>query len=444
MLVANAFACLAPTQITLHVMTDVDCAVVAKNGTAIYSGDPNVEPVVTSTSACTVQPALNDIGTLVLAPSGSRDDRITVAVVMAVEGEGRSEDCAGRGYQGCVLAKRRVRYVPHEPLQMPVEMSLQCKGVVCDPDETCFRGACIDAEFAPSGGCVGPECTAPPMTTANPANDAGLDAPLADGAADAAVTVTQLWAGDALGLAVSGSLLYWTIEGEAAPNRASINAPLGPLSPEVVPAFPSAPYRGIAADSRYVVAARAGPGGGCAFRGYADGAAGDPILCQSPFPGFGVAILDDLLYVTRNQGGAQAEVRFVADGGWTRTLPFGGEHIEADIAGAYWVSGGRLRRDQDGAVDDLGPLPSGASTRGIALRSRRGSLSYVVSSTDGRIDLLLRASVSTPAVLLPAQAPFTAIEDLAHDPVRDTLFVSGAVGANRGIFAVEGYQSRIP
>ena len=65
------------------------------------------------------------------------------------------------GYAGCIVARRALRYSPHESLDVAIELSADCVGQACDPDHTCLTGGCanvsdgapVDVTNAPSVQC---------------------------------------------------------------------------------------------------------------------------------------------------------------------------------------------------------------------------------------------------------------------------------------------------
>jgi hypothetical protein len=160
-LVATSPSCRAPTQIEVRVETDVDCA--EARGVAITIGAPgSFETMAPST--VTTDCRGGTIGTIVAVPGGARDAEVGVKIVL---GRGVDADaCAPPAYappgaggdRGCVVARRRLRYLPHTPLVLPIALRRACTGVECDEGSTCFEGACRPADVDPSrcldpGGC---------------------------------------------------------------------------------------------------------------------------------------------------------------------------------------------------------------------------------------------------------------------------------------------------
>jgi hypothetical protein len=144
---AGAVSCLSPTQITLHVTTNAPCKDATQwKGVSIYTGSPTdvetKEPTLTTT-ACG---AGGLIGTLVLVPTGSDSDEIGIRVVAGLSRN--PEDCAANLYDGCIVARRTLRYSPHNSLDVYVALTDDCVGVSCDTTHTCVDGTCVDSSSA--------------------------------------------------------------------------------------------------------------------------------------------------------------------------------------------------------------------------------------------------------------------------------------------------------
>src|SRR5688572_14404511 len=159
--------CRDPTQITLEVSTDAACPDVGNTTITVGRlGEVEDKPATTSTDRCRDD---GRVGTLVVVPSGDKDEEVTIRLVTGIKKT--AEQCVLDGYKGgCIVARRAVRFVPHTPLLVPVEMSIDCLDIPCETTETCFKGSCIPANTScnDTGTCVPP----------NPdggAVDAGID-----------------------------------------------------------------------------------------------------------------------------------------------------------------------------------------------------------------------------------------------------------------------------
>lgn len=147
-------SCLGATQIDLHVTTNAKCTDKSQwKGVSIYVGSPaDVEskaPALTTT-ACAGN---GQVGSLVLVPTGSDSDEVGIRVVAGVARD--PEECAANLYAGCIVARRSLRYSPHQSLDLYVALTDDCVGISCDSTHTCVGGTCVDSQSAsagPSGG----------------------------------------------------------------------------------------------------------------------------------------------------------------------------------------------------------------------------------------------------------------------------------------------------
>jgi len=155
----SLLACKNPTEILLDVRTDVACGAGASwKGVAIYVGQPGddletKQPTLVTRSC---DPSSGEIGTLVITPSGGKDDLVGIKVVAGITRN--PEDCAAAHYDGCIVERRSVRYSPSSTLNVVVDLPKVCTGVGCEGGRTCVAGACIDAFTAsepPSPGADG-------------------------------------------------------------------------------------------------------------------------------------------------------------------------------------------------------------------------------------------------------------------------------------------------
>ena len=150
-LLALPISCLAPTEITLSITTDAKCADL--QGVAIALG-PTSE--IDTTAALTVTPQCGPdgtIGTLALVPR-SIDDVVGIRVVAGFKKP--ADACVAPFGDGCIVARRSLRYVPHTPLFLPIELSVSCSGVPCDTTSTCVAGQCVPANIPDPTTCATP------------------------------------------------------------------------------------------------------------------------------------------------------------------------------------------------------------------------------------------------------------------------------------------------
>ncbi|NUP04662.1 MAG: hypothetical protein HOW73_01220 [Polyangiaceae bacterium] len=190
--VVGFLSCREPTQITVRVTTDADCPegaqrprvndiviVTARKIELGTKGNPQPVPVANAvTKQCAAEDGTNTIGTLVLLPDGGDDQSVEVMVVAGVQRDETDDgehsmsasQCADLAFTGdsvegqpCIVARRRLTFIDHESLVMPVELDRRCIGEDCGSDLTCFEGNCVspdvvcspdDPECDPPEGCV--------------------------------------------------------------------------------------------------------------------------------------------------------------------------------------------------------------------------------------------------------------------------------------------------
>ena len=139
-------ACRSSTEIVLKISTNLRCTDQSQwHGVAVYTGEPGAPlekkwPTLV-TPECDGQ---GNVGSLVIAPSSDDDDLIGVRVVAGLTRQ--PEDCEEAGYEGCIVARRALRYSPHRSLELKVQLTSDCVDLGCDPDHTCLTGGCVGSE----------------------------------------------------------------------------------------------------------------------------------------------------------------------------------------------------------------------------------------------------------------------------------------------------------
>jgi outer membrane protein assembly factor BamB len=168
---SSGAACHTATEVTLTLTTDVKCTDL--RGVTVTVGQLHEIETKAPEAGATFCDADGHVGTLVLVPSGARNDAFAVKVVAGLGKDPSS--CVAPSYGiGCIVARRAVRFIPHEPLDLPVSLHAACEGVPCGETETCAGGSCVAADDArASADCIdqGAGCAAAP---ASPADTAGL------------------------------------------------------------------------------------------------------------------------------------------------------------------------------------------------------------------------------------------------------------------------------
>jgi hypothetical protein len=174
-------ACRGATEISLDVRTNIACtSSAAWKGVAISVGQPGVDvesraPVLTTT-ACS---ASGEVGSLVIVPTGANDAEVGIRVVAGITRN--PEDCAANGYDGCIVSRRTLTYLPHQTQNVVVDLTSDCIGSACDVNHTCVNGSCTDtvtatAPVAADGGVysAGPTVRCGDDGTRCPVNDLNL------------------------------------------------------------------------------------------------------------------------------------------------------------------------------------------------------------------------------------------------------------------------------
>jgi hypothetical protein len=195
MCVLALVACRPATELEIVLTTDAPCE--SLRGTTVTVGalgEIETRAPTTASGSCA---AGGDLGTLVVVPSGGKNDEVSFKVIAGVGRDPQS--CVPPYGPGCIVARRAIRYVPHTKLRIAVPLRDACNGVACAEDETCVAGACAPATIGDPNACAGasgcdesslgpgvpvdagaPDVVTPPPPDAGPPS---YDNPLAAGAA---------------------------------------------------------------------------------------------------------------------------------------------------------------------------------------------------------------------------------------------------------------------
>lgn len=135
--IAPIVSCLKPTQITVRVETDIPCG---------PGGEGELADVLVGAGGSTVgELALKGacagglVGTATVVP-GKNNDAVDITVVGAIGATKCTIDSLNEG--GCIVAKRRLSFIDHIPLEITVRLDAACAGLDCG-DGTCSEGKCI-------------------------------------------------------------------------------------------------------------------------------------------------------------------------------------------------------------------------------------------------------------------------------------------------------------
>jgi hypothetical protein len=151
-------SCLGATQVELHVATNARCRDTSQwKGVSIAVGSPTDVETKAPTLTTTACDGNGQVGSLVVVPTGSDSDEIGIRVVAGIARN--PEDCAANRYEGCIVARRSIRFSPHKTLDVYVTLTNDCVGISCDATHTCVNGDCVDTQLAgspePGGGTAG-------------------------------------------------------------------------------------------------------------------------------------------------------------------------------------------------------------------------------------------------------------------------------------------------
>jgi len=150
-------ACLSATEIRLHISTNIACTEAMNwKGVAVYAGAPgSVEHKEASftTKSCD---ANGQVGSVVIVPSGEKDAELGLRVVAGITRN--PEECAAHNYDGCIVARRSVRFSRHATLDLNFDLTSDCVGKGCDATHTCVDKICTDARSS----------SPPPVDTGEP------------------------------------------------------------------------------------------------------------------------------------------------------------------------------------------------------------------------------------------------------------------------------------
>ena len=156
-------SCRGATEILLDLHTNIPCTGGAPwKGIAVYTGHPGIDvetraPTTTSTTC----DSKGEIGTLAVVPNDTTDAEIGVRIVAGITRA--PEDCAAHGYDGCVVARRTLSFLPHETLTLTIDLVSECTGLACDALHSCTNGSCADSRVTPTEQMpdAGPSITGP-------------------------------------------------------------------------------------------------------------------------------------------------------------------------------------------------------------------------------------------------------------------------------------------
>ena len=149
--VAGSAGCRTATQIIVDVESD-ECARIQSTDVTVASDETALatKTISDASRAGCVSPP--QIGRIVLVPDGADDKEVVMRIVSGLD---KPASTCREGDEGCIVARRRARFVPNEIVRVSVVMSLTCQRVVCTAGETCdpLTGKCV---AIPSAGTPPP------------------------------------------------------------------------------------------------------------------------------------------------------------------------------------------------------------------------------------------------------------------------------------------------
>lgn len=152
-------------------------------GVTFTVGAPNTIEQSEPTAATRNYEAGGFVGTLVVVPESGNDAALSVRLVAGVRQE--TSSCRAPAYDGCIVARRSLRYRPHVRLVLPIMMTADCTNVPCDGVTTCLHGVCVDAAVDPDSCSDGTPCLLAGERNPQLLPDASSrDAPSTDGPKD--------------------------------------------------------------------------------------------------------------------------------------------------------------------------------------------------------------------------------------------------------------------
>ncbi|HEY1956987.1 MAG TPA: hypothetical protein VGH28_15315 [Polyangiaceae bacterium] len=155
----DAPACMAPTEISFVITTDLPCSAIVSTAVSVGALGPALDAKAPDSVSTVCQNG--SLGTLVVTPTGSRDEELAARIVTGTNGTS-AETCIQNGFAGnCIVARRSLHFIPHTPTVVNVQMQAACVNDDCDPLSTCDKGSCVSPDADCDGGPCG-DAQAPP------------------------------------------------------------------------------------------------------------------------------------------------------------------------------------------------------------------------------------------------------------------------------------------
>jgi hypothetical protein len=177
--VALVVDCRDPTEITIVVHPHELCAPGKPELRVSFTSGAPGQGETAAPNAVAVGCPADGSYSLVYVPQTAKDASIDVKV-LAARGKDPSACDVAKHDSDCIWQRRRVSFVPHEPLTVTIDLASACLGIPCSEDTTCnpSNGECI-AKDAPVPSCAGDTCA--PIGDAGNASDAPSAADTGEG-----------------------------------------------------------------------------------------------------------------------------------------------------------------------------------------------------------------------------------------------------------------------
>lgn len=148
-------SCLDPTEIEMRVTQREACGSISD---ALFLVDGVVQSMAPA-SGCQPRATGGTRGSVVLLPGAEKAPLLSV---IARPGAAADPYACVTGDPGdCIVARRKLNFVTHRSLHVPVALTLACAGIECQPGTTCEQGVCVDENAFDPTACTSPSGCAP-------------------------------------------------------------------------------------------------------------------------------------------------------------------------------------------------------------------------------------------------------------------------------------------
>jgi len=157
----SAVSCASATTITLDIRTRPELCSdgplrLSETGIAVtveLKVDKPVRSPLTSYQKACANSTTGSIGTLVITPSGAKNEQVAVRIVAALNENSASncDDSEGKALLNCIVSKRLTRFVEGKNVDVTIMIEPECNGVECPAELVCVKGGkCAPVEAIPS------------------------------------------------------------------------------------------------------------------------------------------------------------------------------------------------------------------------------------------------------------------------------------------------------